>query len=113
MSQPHTEECNVSNSCGCGSSCGAKSGIQAQSASEPEGVPVFRIPAMDCAAEEGEIRHALAQLPGLRGLSFQLEARTLAIDAPAESIPQALDAIRKAGFKPVRLTRVHEARRWT
>ncbi len=104
MSQPHTEECNVSNSCGCGSSCGAKSGIQAQSASEPEGVPVFRIPTMDCAAEEGEIRHALAQLPGLRGLSFQLEARTLAIDAPAESIPQALDAIRKAGFKPVRLT---------
>lgn len=56
---------------------------------------------MDCAAEEGEIRHALAKLPGLRSLSFQLGARTLAIDAPAESIPQALEAIRKAGFKPV------------
>lgn len=66
-----------------------------------EGIPVFRIPTMDCAAEEGEIRHALAKLPGLRSLSFQLGARTLAIDAPAESIPQALDAIRKAGFKPV------------
>ncbi len=55
---------------------------------------------MDCAAEEGEIRHALANVPGLRSLSFQLGARTLAIDAPAASIPQALEAIRKAGFKP-------------
>ena len=58
---------------------------------------------MDCAAEEGEIRHALAQLPGLRSLRFELGARTLAIDAPAESIPLALEAIRKAGFKPVPL----------
>ena len=56
---------------------------------------------MDCAAEEGEIRHALANVPGVRSLGFQLGARTLAIDAPATSIPQALDAIRKAGFKPV------------
>jgi Cd2+/Zn2+-exporting ATPase len=61
--------------------------------------PIFRIPAMDCAAEEGEIRHALAKIPGLRGLHFQLGERTLAIDAPAESIPAALEAIRKAGFK--------------
>nr|WP_296448180.1 heavy metal translocating P-type ATPase [Rhodoferax sp. UBA5149] len=71
---------------------------------EPAGIPVFRIPTMDCAVEEGEIRHALAKLPGLRSLSFQLGARTLAIDAPAESIPQALEAIRKAGFKPVPLS---------
>jgi Cd2+/Zn2+-exporting ATPase len=56
---------------------------------------------MDCAAEEGEIRHALAKLPGLRSLSFQLGARTLAIDAPTESIAPALEALRKAGFKPV------------
>jgi Cd2+/Zn2+-exporting ATPase len=58
---------------------------------------------MDCASEEGEIRHALANIPGLRSLSFQLAARTIAIDAPAESISQALEAIRKAGFKPVPL----------
>jgi len=68
---------------------------------QPSGIPVFRIPSMDCAAEEGEIRHALATLPGLRSLRFQLGARTLAIDAPAESIPQALQALRQAGFKPV------------
>jgi Cd2+/Zn2+-exporting ATPase len=64
------------------------------------GVARFRIPTMDCAAEEAEIRHALAKLPGLRSLSFQLGARTIAIDAPSESLPQALEAMRKAGFKP-------------
>lgn len=104
MSHPHTEEPTASHSCGCGSSCGAESIAIVQSKPEPQGIPVFRIPTMDCAAEEGEIRHALAKLPGLRSLNFQLGARTLAIDAPAESIPQALEAIRKAGFKPVPLS---------
>ena len=60
----------------------------------------FRIAAMDCAAEESEIRHALASVPGIRGLGFQLAARTLAIDAPADVLPAALAAIRKAGFDP-------------
>lgn len=101
MNHAHAEESNASHACGCASSCGTESIAAAQPKPEPKGIPVFRIPTMDCAAEEGEIRHALAKLPGLRGLSFQLGARTLAIDAPAESIPQALDAIRKAGFKPV------------
>ncbi|MCE1191537.1 MAG: heavy metal translocating P-type ATPase [Acidovorax sp.] len=55
---------------------------------------------MDCAAEESEIRHALASVPGIRGLGFQLAARTLAIDAPADVLPAALAAIRKAGFDP-------------
>jgi Cd2+/Zn2+-exporting ATPase len=61
---------------------------------------VFRIATMDCAAEESEIRRALEPLPGIRGLHFQLGARTLAIDAPEDSLPSALDAIRKAGFDP-------------
>jgi Cd2+/Zn2+-exporting ATPase len=55
---------------------------------------------MDCAAEEGEIRRALEPLPGIRSLSFQLGARTLAIDADAQHMPQALAAIRKVGFDP-------------
>ena len=104
MNHAHTEESNASHACGCGSACGSESIAAAQPKPEPKGITVFRIPTMDCAAEEGEIRHALAKLPGLRGLSFQLGARTLAIDAPAESIPHALDAIRKAGFKPVPLS---------
>ena len=103
MSHPHTEETNARHSCGCASACGPEPIVITQPKPEPEGILVFRIPTMDCAAEEGEIRHALAKLPGLRSLSFQLGARTIAIDAPAESIPQALEAIRKAGFKPVPL----------
>jgi Cd2+/Zn2+-exporting ATPase len=55
---------------------------------------------MDCASEEGEIRHALAGIPGVRSLGFQLSARTLRIDAPADVLPRALDAIRQAGFDP-------------
>ena len=55
---------------------------------------------MDCAAEESEIRHALAGVSGLRGLHFQLAARTLAIDALPSAMPQILAAIRRAGFDP-------------
>ena len=101
MSHPHKEEHDKSHACGCDHGCGSEPVAMAAAMPEPAGIPVFRIPTMDCAAEEGEIRHALAKLPGLRSLSFQLGARTLTIDAPAESIPQALEAIRKAGFKPV------------
>ena len=61
---------------------------------------MFRITAMDCASEESEIRRALEPVSGIRGLGFQLGARTLTIDAPDEVIPQAVAAIRKAGFDP-------------
>lgn len=66
----------------------------------PAGATVFRISSMDCASEESEIRRALEPITGIRGLSFQLGARTLAIDAPADLVRQALDVIRKAGFDP-------------
>ncbi|MEQ1593825.1 MAG: heavy metal translocating P-type ATPase [Casimicrobium sp.] len=55
---------------------------------------------MDCASEEGEIRRALEPIAGIRSLSFQLGARTLAIDADAAALQPALEAIRKAGFTP-------------
>lgn len=58
---------------------------------------------MDCAVEEGEIRQALEKVAGLRGLKFQLGARTLAIDAPEASVQLALEAIRRAGYRPVPL----------
>lgn len=58
---------------------------------------------MDCAAEEGEIRRALDQLPGLRSLQFKLANRTLGIDAPADSIPLAIAAIARTGYKASRL----------
>ena len=60
----------------------------------------FRIDTMDCAAEESEIRRVLAAVSGVRGLSFQLGARTVTIDAPEPVMPLALIAIREAGFDP-------------
>ena len=60
----------------------------------------FRIAAMDCSAEESDIRRALEPVAGIRSLGFQLGARTLRIDAPADVIPQALAAIRAAGYQP-------------
>jgi Cd2+/Zn2+-exporting ATPase len=64
---------------------------------------------MDCAAEESEIRRALTPVSGVRGLSFQLGARTVIIDAPEGVIPQALEAIRKAGFDPQPVALVNSA----
>ena len=55
---------------------------------------------MDCMVEEAEIRRALADVPGIRGLRFQLGQRSLALDAPQASLALALGAIRKAGFDP-------------
>lgn len=54
---------------------------------------------MDCAAEESEIRHALDGVPGIHGLQFRLASRELAITADAAALPQALAAMRKAGFE--------------
>ena len=67
----------------------------------PSGDPgVFRIATMDCAVEVSENRRALAPVTGVRGLTFQLSARTIKIDAPADLMPTALEAIRQAGFDP-------------
>ena len=64
------------------------------------GASVFRIQSMDCAVEESEIRRALQPLAGIKGLNFQLGARTLAITAPENVVAQALEAIRRVGFDP-------------
>jgi Cd2+/Zn2+-exporting ATPase len=68
------------------------------------GAATFRIATMDCSAEEAEIRRALEPLAGIRSLSFQLRARTLAIDADPAELAVALQAIRKVGFDPKPLT---------
>ncbi len=67
---------------------------------------VFRIPTMDCPNEENDIRHALAGVQSIRSLRFELSARTVAIDAPAEDLETALSAIRKAGYAPTPLPQV-------
>ncbi|KAF1855004.1 hypothetical protein Lal_00004276 [Lupinus albus] len=60
----------------------------------------FRIPSMDCASEEAEIRRALAKIDAIKSLRFNLGARELIIDADANSIPLAMEAIKKSGFEP-------------
>ena len=60
----------------------------------------FRVRTMDCASEESEIRRAVDGIAGIRSLTFQLGQNTLAIDAPAAAVEQALAAMRKAGFDP-------------
>ena len=92
--------------------CGGDDHVAPATASPPAaaaGTAVFRIATMDCASEEGEIRRALEPLPGIRSLSFQLGARTLAIGADAQHLPAALTAIRKVGFDPQPLTTMHAA----
>ncbi len=82
------------------------SGRTAGATTEPQPEPasaretLFRISAMDCATEEGEIRHALAGVDGIRGLRFLLAERVLAIDAEAAALNSALAAIRRLGFNP-------------
>lgn len=94
--QKEPKEQKIPHCCGSDSACAAE--VVVPQVPAKAGAAVYRISTMDCAAEEGEIRHALKDIPGLRSLNFQLGARTIAIDAPAESLPQALEAIRKAGF---------------
>ena len=60
----------------------------------------WRIPNMDCAAEESEIRHALARVAGVRRLAFRLGARTLTVHAEQEALAHGEAALRRAGFAP-------------
>ena len=55
---------------------------------------------MDCAVEESDIRRALDNVAGIVSLNFQLGARTVAIGAPADVVPRAVEAIRAAGYEP-------------
>ncbi|PVY57431.1 heavy metal translocating P-type ATPase [Simplicispira sp. 110] len=84
----------------CSSGCSSTVASASAAASSPGQGTLFRIPTMDCSAEESEIRRALEPLEGIRSLGFQLGARTLKIDADDRALPLALDAIRKAGFDP-------------
>jgi Cd2+/Zn2+-exporting ATPase len=83
----------------CGPCCGATS-ASVDKLPAAAGWSRFRVANMDCASEESEIRRAVEGVAGIRALTFQLGQRTLAIDAAAASVEQALAAMRKAGFDP-------------
>ncbi|MCB5363469.1 heavy metal translocating P-type ATPase [Pusillimonas sp. CC-YST705] len=67
-------------------------------AAVPPGALLLRIPQMDCLVEEGQIRQALAPFKQVRGLIFDLPARTLAVEAPEGNWHAVIDAIKGMGF---------------
>lgn len=64
---------------------------------------LLHIPAMDCPTEERQIRDLLEPSGGVRGLEFDLGARTLAVDAPADAWEEIDNALHGAGFETRRL----------
>jgi Cd2+/Zn2+-exporting ATPase len=87
----------------CGESTCASALSPVQDPSVASSAPVgsrFRIANMDCSSEESEIRRALDKVVGIHGLHFNLGERVLTISADVVAIPPALEAIKKAGFKP-------------
>ena len=84
----------------CGDCCGAVEGVAtAPVEQQARGGQRFRIPAMDCASEESEIRRAVEGIPGLVGLRFQLGERSLRIDGDPQAAIAAVEAIRNSGFE--------------
>lgn len=79
---------------------GISEGSSLHSLSADDNAARFRIPSMDCASEESEIRRALAKIDGIKSLRFNLGARELIINAEVDNIQLAVDAIKKAGFNP-------------
>jgi Cd2+/Zn2+-exporting ATPase len=69
----------------------------------PAGTAVYHIPAMDCAAEEAAIRHALAGFASIQSLRFALGARTLTVQAPEAEQAAIAQTLAQAGFKATRL----------
>ncbi len=65
-----------------------------------KGASRFRIPTMDCAVEEAEIRSALESIAGVTALRFDLGRRELSLSAAPRELEAALAAIRKLGFNP-------------
>ncbi len=84
----------------CGACCGAAEHVSVASAPAPlGGGQRFRIPAMDCASEESEIRRAVEGIPGVLGLRFQLGERSLRIAGEPQAALAAVEAIRNSGFE--------------
>ncbi|MGY4829150.1 heavy metal translocating P-type ATPase [Sphaerotilaceae bacterium SBD11-9] len=104
-----TPEAIPDSCCAAGETCATPKTAARSQAPDAKAVARYRIANMDCAAEESEIRRAVAGIADIKSLNFQLRERTLGIDAPAEALEQALKAIRKAGFDPQPAARAAEA----
>jgi len=60
----------------------------------------YRIATLDCSVEEAEIRRALDRVAGIASLRFDLRQRTVTLAAAADVLPDAVEAMRRAGFDP-------------
>jgi len=96
----HTQPKAADACCGCSASSHSAIPLAPDVSDVPTGALLFRIPTMDCAVEESEIRRALEPIAGVKALRFRLGERTMAITTDDGVLPEALAAIRKAGFKP-------------
>ena len=65
---------------------------------------LLRVPDMDCPSEEAMIRRALEGNAAVKGLRFDLGARTVRVDAPATTWDAVEQAITAAGLKTERLS---------
>ena len=61
---------------------------------------LWRIQAMDCATEAGEIRRALEPIAGVGSLRFLLPERSLAIVADPAALERAAEILRRMGYPP-------------
>ncbi|MDE2593416.1 MAG: cation-translocating P-type ATPase [Burkholderiales bacterium] len=100
MSTSSSSDCQNSGCCSCDGNAAATGSAPVPTPLSGKAWQTFRIPTMDCAVEESEIRRALEPIAGIQALRFQLQARTLAISAQDAALTQALAAIRRAGFDP-------------
>ncbi|WP_240202000.1 cation-translocating P-type ATPase [Burkholderia sp. LMG 13014] len=66
---------------------------------DAHGMHLLRIPAMDCAVEEGQIRRALEGMPDIARLRFDLSGRVLGVDAPSNAMAGIIAAIERMGFQ--------------
>jgi len=96
----HTQPKAADACCGCSASSHSAIPLAPDVSDVSTGALLFRIPTMDCAVEESEIRRALEPIAGVKALRFRLGERTMAITTDDGVLPEALAAIRKAGFKP-------------
>jgi Cd2+/Zn2+-exporting ATPase len=63
----------------------------------------LHVPAMDCAAEEFQIRRALEPLPGVRSLTFRLAERRLRVEADTVVVDEATAILGRIGFVATRV----------
>ena len=63
---------------------------------------------MDCSNEANDIRDSLDQLEGIESLKFNLDNKTIILEATATTITQAKDIISKLGYKSEEVNPEHQ-----